>query len=225
MPTPHTASARLPVSIAAVLAIALSLSACASPGGATSTPARTVDAQAALGSSPSYLEEPSKTATVTVVEFFDFQCPPCGRLAPVIEELADDYRGQVDFATRNFPLPMHGNAMAAALAGEAAAQQNAFGEVYSAIFEQQAEWSELSEHEAAKTFRDIAESLDLDLAAWDAAVADPATKRAVQEDVDAGTSLGVQGTPTLFINGVETAPSDAEDLRKAIDAALDAAEE
>ncbi len=160
---------------------------------------------------------------MTVVEFFDFQCPPCGRLAPVLEQLADDYAGQVDFVARNYPLPMHDNAMSAAIAGEAAAQQGAFDDYYSAVFEQQAAWSELSAGEAMQTFRVIAESLDLDLAAWDAAVADPATRAAVQEDLDDGAALGVRGTPSLFIDGVQTTPSSADDLRRAIDAALDAA--
>lgn len=158
-------------------------------------------------------------STVTLVEFLDFECEVCGAVYPVIEQLRAEYGDRVTFVVRYFPIPSHLNSMNAAVAAEAAAQQGQFEAMYSRLFETQAEWGEQQDSKAA-LFRSYAEDLGLDLAAYDAAVADPATEDRVAADFDAGRRLGVQGTPTVFVNDRAIELRSESDLRNALDAAL-----
>jgi protein-disulfide isomerase len=161
----------------------------------------------------------AEDGAVTMVEFLDFECEACGALYPYIEQLREDYAGRVTFVVRYFPIPAHQNSTNAAVAVEAAAQQDRFEEMYTTMFETQASWGE-SQESKAPLFREFAAEIGLDLAAYDAAVADPATLERVQFDFDAGRNLGVQGTPTLFINGEKLTLESVDDLRAALDAAL-----
>jgi len=157
---------------------------------------------------------------VTVVEFLDFECEACGAFYPVVEELREEYSGQVTFAFRYFPLPGHFNSTNAAIAVEAAAQQGQLEAMYTQMFESQAEWGEAQESRAP-LFRQFAEELGLDMAEYDAAVADPATLQRVESDFEEGIALGVESTPTFFVEGRLIALRTFDDLRAAIEAELD----
>ncbi|MFB9309779.1 protein-disulfide isomerase [Agromyces hippuratus] len=161
----------------------------------------------------------AENSDVTFTEFLDFECEVCGAVYPVVEELREEYAGRVTFVTRYFPLPGHFNSRNAAIAVEAAAQQGKFEEMYHRMFETQAEWGE-QQVSAADRFREFAEELELDLDAYDDAVANPATDARVQQDFDAATALGATGTPTIFINDEYIPLTSPDDLRKALDAAL-----
>ena len=87
-----------------------------------------------------------------------------------------------------------------AVAAEAAAQQDRFEDMYVRLFETQAEWGEAQESRA-DLFRGFAEEIGLDMAAYDAAVADPATTERVELDFEEGQALGVSSTPTFFLDG------------------------
>ncbi|WP_347753699.1 thioredoxin domain-containing protein [Agrococcus sp. ProA11] len=154
-----------------------------------------------------------------LVEFFDYQCPTCGQFHPIVEDLRDRYDGSVTFAMRYFPLEMHANAVPAAAAAEAAAQQGEFEAMHNRIFETQAEWSESDD--AAAIFRGFAEQLGLDLAAYDAAVESEATADRIALDYSAGVAAGVQGTPTFFIDGRRIELQSFDDLEQAIQQALE----
>lgn len=156
---------------------------------------------------------------VTVVEFLDFECEVCGAVYPAIEQLREEYAGRVTFVVRYFPIPGHHNSMNAAIAVEAAAQQGQFKAMYSRMFETQAQWGE-QQVSKADLFRSFADALGLDLAQYDAAVADPATQERVQTDFDAGQALGVEGTPTFFVNNDKLTIESIDDLRAAFDQAL-----
>lgn len=157
--------------------------------------------------------------TVTLVEFLDFECEVCGAVYPHMEEIREEYAGRVTFVVRYFPMPGHKNSSNAAIAVEAAAQQNQFEAMYSKMFTTQPTWGESQESKAA-LFRSFAEELGLNLTEFDAAVADPATAHRVRFDFDAGRELGVQGTPTFFVNGQKIEISSVDDIRAALDAAL-----
>jgi protein-disulfide isomerase len=155
----------------------------------------------------------------TLVEFLDFECEACGAFYPVVEELREDFEGEVTFAFRYFPLPGHVNSTTAALAVEAAAQQGKLEEMYARMFETQAEWGE-SQESKADLFRQYAEELGLDLLEYDMAVAAPETLERVKADFEAGVALGVQSTPTFFLNERPVQLASFDDLRAAIEAEL-----
>lgn len=159
----------------------------------------------------------------TLVEFLDFECEACGALHPVVEDIRQQYDGRINVVVRYFPIPGHLNSMTSAVAVEAAAQQGQFEAMYRKMFATQTEWGERQDSEAPR-FRGFAEELGLDMAAYDAAVADPATEARVAEDFAAGQALGVQGTPTFFIDGELVTPTQVSDLTDALDGALAARE-
>lgn len=156
---------------------------------------------------------------VTLVEFLDFECEVCGAVYPYIEQAREDYEGRVTFATRYFPIPGHRNSETSAVAVEAAAQQDQFEAMYDKMFQTQATWGE-SQDSKADLFRTYAEELGLDMAQFDADVADPTTVERVQSDFAAGRELGVEGTPTIFVNDEKILLEKPEDITAALDAAL-----
>ncbi|WP_208972235.1 DsbA family protein [Kineococcus rubinsiae] len=167
------------------------------------------------------LGEPG-TGGVTLVEFLDFECEGCRAAYPLVEQMRRDYDGRVTFVMRYFPLAGHFNAMNAVLAVEAAAQQSRFEDMYARMYATQASWGD-QQVSHADTFRGLADDLGLDMAAYDKALADPASRARVEKDVADGLGLGVQGTPTFFLNDRQLQPTSEEDLRASIDAALAAA--
>ena len=153
-----------------------------------------------------------------LVEFLDYECESCRAAYPFIEELRGEYADTVTFVHRYFPLPGHRNSMNAAVAVEAAAQQGAYEPMYQRMYETQTQWGESGEDKSA-VFRGFAEDLDLDLAAFDAAVADPATQERIELDVADGQALGVGGTPTFYLDGEILNPDSLEQFRAEVDAA------
>lgn len=159
------------------------------------------------------------TGKVVLVEFLDFECESCRAAYPVVEEMRATYAGKVDFVVRYFPIDSHANAVNSAVAVEAAAQQGKFEEMYKRMYDTQATWGEQRESKAS-VFRGFAEGLGLDMAAYDKAVADKSTLARVERDRQDGLDLGVQGTPTFFLNGKKLEPTSTQDFRDKIDAAL-----
>ncbi|HMX71365.1 MAG TPA: thioredoxin domain-containing protein, partial [Solirubrobacterales bacterium] len=130
------------------------------------------------------------------------------------------YDGRINLAIRYFPLGGHQNGMNAALAVEAASKQGALEDMYIKMYETQAEWGE-SPNSKADLFAEYAQELGLDMDQFEADVKDPETRKRVEKDQADGVGLGVQGTPTIYLNGEElpTMPS-YEDLKQRIDALL-----
>ena len=146
-------------------------------------------------------------AKVTFVEFLDFECEGCRAAYPVVEQLRGEYGDRVEFVLRYFPLSGHFNAERAARAVEAAAQQGQLEAMYHKMY-------------VTQPFRGFATELGLDMTAFDAAYDDPATLQRIRLDLDDGEALGVQGTPTFFINGDQVRLRGPDDLRNAIEDAL-----
>jgi protein-disulfide isomerase len=184
----------------------------ASAGSSSSTPVQRENSHA--------LDDGDEGA-ITVVEFLDFECEACGAFYPVVEDLRTKYDGKINYVIRYFPLPGHLNSKNAAVAAEAAAQQGRLEEMYRKLFETQTEWAEAQESRA-DVFRGFAEQLGLDMAAYDKAVANPATAERVDLDVNDGKALGVDGTPTFYVDGEKLQLQRFDDLEKAITAAMGA---
>ncbi|AQA01318.1 thioredoxin [Mycobacterium sp. MS1601] len=160
-------------------------------------------------------------SNVDFVEFLDFECEGCKALYPVVEQLRGEYGDRVNFVIRYFPLSGHFNSERAARAAEAAAQQGQLEPMYKTLFDTQDQWGH-KETPADAELRELAAGLGLDMAAFDAAYSDPATAQRVQMDKSDGEALGVQGTPTFFVNGSRLQPRSYEDLTGALDEALGA---
>ena len=194
-------------------------------GGAASEPATSTVAATEPPGGPQIVRDNSHVlgdpadGRVTLVEFLDLECEACAAVFPFVEELRQAYAGKVRFVIRYFPLPGHANAVNAALAVEAAAQQGRLEEMYAILYRSQAEWGEKQESQAA-LFRGMAEEMGFDMDAYDAAIADPATAARVELDRRDAEALGLQGTPSFFLNGEPLALTAAEDVIAAIDEAL-----
>jgi protein-disulfide isomerase len=157
---------------------------------------------------------------VNLVEFLDFECEACKAQFPVMERIREEYEGRINFVVRYFPLSGHGNAENAARAVEAASKQDAFEEMYVKMYETQTEWGE-SQDSKEDLFVEFARELGLDEAQFVADVNDPKTAERIAKDQQDGVGLGVQGTPTIFLNDEEL-PSmpPYELLKERIDALL-----
>jgi protein-disulfide isomerase len=156
---------------------------------------------------------------IVVVEFLDFECEICGAFYPIVEDLRARYAGDITYVLRYFPIPSHFNSMNAAIAAEAAAQQGRLEEMYQRLFETQSEWGEGGDSRA-ELFRSFAVDLGLNMEQFDAAVADPATRQRVEEDFNDGRALGVDSTPTFFIDGEKLDLQRLTDLGDAIEEGL-----
>ncbi|MBP2335650.1 protein-disulfide isomerase [Saccharothrix coeruleofusca] len=170
---------------------------------------------------------------VTLVEFLDFQCPACASYyTGVTKKLEQDYRGRITFVTRNFPLEGHPLAVPAARAAEAAGKQGKYAEMYHALYDNFDTWATDGRSTSADTaratakFEEFATAAGLDLERFRADSASAEVQAVIDRDVADGTALGVDSTPTFFLDGEEFSAggstiADAErELRARIDAAL-----
>ena len=133
-------------------------------------------------------------AAVTLTVFSDFQCPYCARLGPFVDELMAKNPGKVRVVFKQFPLRMHNLAMPAALASLAAREQGKFWPMHDLLFNN---FSQLSEEK----IRALAQEAGLDLARFDRDRNTQKLRDEVQRDLALGQQAGVQGTPTVFLNG------------------------
>jgi protein-disulfide isomerase len=166
------------------------------------------------------LGEAAADGKVTLVEFLDFECEACGAYFPYVEQLREKYAGKVTFVARYFPLSGHFNGERAARAAQAAAQQDRFEDMYEQLFTTQEAWGE-RQVPADDTFRGYAEQLGLDMARYDADYAAPATLDRIRVDQADGNALGVNSTPTFFLNGEKLENNGPDGLDAAISDALD----
>lgn len=137
-----------------------------------------------------------KNALVTIVEFSDFHCPFCARTHPTIQKILQNYEGKVRLVWRHFPLPMHQGADQTHAASGCAKEQNKFWIYHDKIFENQGRLSQ------PDILNQLAQEAGLDLKAFQACLEKPESLENVRRDIASGQALGVQGTPTFFINGV-----------------------
>ncbi|MHA7146711.1 DsbA family protein [Arthrobacter sp. TmT3-37] len=174
-------------------------------------------AEVVRGDSHRLSQAPDEKAVL--VEFLDFECEACLAAYPVVEDLSEEYGENLTVVSRYFPLPGHRNSETAAAAVEAAAQQGKFKDMHARMYETQTEWGEADE-DRSPVFRGYAEDLGLDMAAYDAAIADPATMERVDVDKADGMALNVEGTPTFFLDGEKIQPSTLEEFRSLIETAI-----
>ncbi len=155
-----------------------------------------------------------KNAPVTLVEYSDFQCPFCAQVQDTVEQILDDYDGQVRLIYRHFPLSFHENAQKAAEASECAGEQGKFWEMHDIMFANQSDLS-------VDSLKGFAKDLGLSTSQFNSCLDDGKYTQEVKDEFTEGTTYGVQGTPATFVNG--TLVSGAQpyaSFKQVIDAAL-----
>ncbi|MFC4006324.1 Na+/H+ antiporter NhaA [Nonomuraea purpurea] len=148
-----------------------------------------------------------ENAKVTIVEYGDFECPYCGRLHPVLEELRRKYPKDVRLVFRHFPLrTLHPRAAPAAIVSEAAADEGRFWEMHDILYDNQRFLTDADlEHYAA----------ELAVQPWTNV---PEHVARIARDEESGRESGVRGTPTLFLNGRRhQGPLDLNTLSRAVE--------
>jgi protein-disulfide isomerase len=212
--------------LACLLAILGSAAACAQPG----THASAASGSAAHASADSILARASQgrqkgaaSATVTVVEISDFQCPYCRQFYQNTYHRFDSAyvkTGKVRMVYVNLPLPMHPQAFAAAKAAMCAGAQGHFWEMHDRLFGSQSEWN--GQADAVQRFARMAVELHLDPAAFRDCVDNDRTSSLIVNDVMQAAGAGVNGTPAFVVNNQRLLNGAVpfEDLAQAVDQAL-----
>jgi len=159
-------------------------------------------------------------AQVTLEEFGDFQCPPCGSISGFLDELVKEYDPHLRIVFRNLPLEMHQHAREAALAAEAAGLQGRFWEMHDVLYREQATWSKADN--PRELFDSYAGMIGLDVDQFKKDMDGEKARARVDSDQERANSLGVKITPSVFINDqqIDPAAKTPEGIRAAIDAAL-----
>jgi protein-disulfide isomerase len=152
-------------------------------------------------------------APVTIVEFTDFECPSCANTQPVLENLVKEYGDKVKLVAHSFPLEQHKHAFKAAEAAEAVREQGKYWEYTLILFKFQKEL----EVEKLKSYAGM---LGLDRKKFDEALDSGKFVDAVKQELSIGDRIGVESTPSIFINGKRIREKTREALKAAIEAAL-----
>ncbi len=161
---------------------------------------------------PQMMQGP-KNAQVTLVEFADYECPYCQKVAPDVKKLEEDFSNKVSFAFKDFPLPMHSRAEKAAEAARCASRQNKFWEFHDELFH--------SKELDVDQLKAQARALKLDSEQFDKCLDSGEEAADVDHDRKEGNRLGINGTPSFFINGhFMSGALDYATLRQAIEQQL-----
>jgi protein-disulfide isomerase len=173
------------------------------------------------GAQPAHAEGGDERAPVVLEEFGDYQCPPCGQMFPEVERIRQDYGDRVRFVFRQYPLVnVHPHALRAAHAAEAAGLQGKFWEMHREMFTDQQTWSR--SQDPAPLFENYARRAGVDVERFRRDLGSPQTDARVVADRERAKSVGVESTPTFYVNGrkLSTAQTSGKGLREEIDRVL-----
>ena len=201
-------------------------------GGSTANSGSTFATTPPVSNTPAPIQTPKDTAGLTrpnvkvsspviIEEFGDYQCPPCGQLYPELKQIEAEYGDQVKVVFRHFPLmKMHKNALMAAHAAEAARNQNKFWEMHDRLYRNQKEWAELDD--PRPVFEGYARQLNLKLDQFNSDLQSNLIDQKISADLQRGTSQGVTGTPTVFLDShlLKYEATNLDGLRRGINILL-----
>jgi protein-disulfide isomerase len=158
---------------------------------------------------------------VTIDEYGDYQCPPCGSLHPILKTLKREYGNRLQIAFHHFPLTqLHNHALEAAYAAAAAGLQGKFWEMHNLLYDNQSGWSQVGDFRPIVI--DFARQIGLDVPRFTRDMDGLQVVTVVSEDTQRGNLLGVNSTPTIFMNGQMIASENLtiDGLRKEINKRL-----
>ncbi len=147
-------------------------------------------------------------AKVVLVEFSDFECPACALFAPTIRGFELKYPN-LKIIYKHYPLPQHAQGKPAAIASMAAGEQDAFWEYHDKLFENQNQLNN-------DLYMQLAKDLGLDEERFKNDMSSDKIEQYVEADLRTGQSMGVNSTPTFFLNGKLLELKELTDLDKAI---------
>lgn len=161
--------------------------------------------------------ESASTAKVTLIEYSDYQCPACAYYHPIVDSLKQEYGEDLDVVYKYFPLNSHQYSALAARAAEAARNQGKFLEMHNLLFENQRQWS--TSNNPISAIINYARELNLDMDKFTDELNATETQQIVMEEKQEGIKLGVNSTPTFYINGekVEQNPNTYDAFKALVD--------
>jgi protein-disulfide isomerase len=151
----------------------------------------------------------AREAKVVLVEFSDFQCPACKQIQPYVKQIADRFPNDIILAFRHFPLPQHPEARQAAIASQIAGQEGKFWEYAEKLFDNQ---DSLQKNNLIT----YAAELGIDTVTFEQNLNDEIFKKQVEDDLSFGIRIGINSTPTFFLNNKILEYSNIENFRKQI---------
>lgn len=172
-------------------------------------------------------DSPSKgpaDAPVTIVEFYDPECESCRAFNPVLKKVMKDYEGKVRLVARIMPL--HPNSSLAGTFIKLAEEKGKYWEAQEFLYNKQSEWGTkhgppgTPQPDALGLLKKYAVEFGLEEEAFTAALKENRYRKSFEKDFSDGKSLGVNQTPTLFVNGVRLSRLTESDLKYMIDLAL-----
>jgi protein-disulfide isomerase len=150
----------------------------------------------------------SSNARVTLLEYADYECPYCQQIQPAVEKLEKEYKGRLAFAYKDFPLPMHPDAEKAAEAARCAGRQGKYWEYHDELTStKQLDIAALKNH---------AQVLKLDTTSFNKCLDNGEAAEGVRAQAAEAQTLGVQGTPTFFVNGRVVSGNVSYDIIRAV---------
>jgi protein-disulfide isomerase len=161
----------------------------------------------------SHIEGNGKSG-VTLVEYGDYECPFCEEAYPVVKQVQSTFNDQIYFQFRNFPLvSIHQNAFAGARAAEAAGLQGKYFEMHDLLYNNQNQWAQSSN--PTTYFNQYAKQLGLNVTQFQKDYASTAVNNAINADMAAGNKLGVNATPTFYLDGkqINLNPEDQSSVK------------
>jgi len=157
----------------------------------------------------------NENGSVTLVEYGDFECPACATMHPFLFEVMEKYGDDIRLEFKHFPLQqIHPRAMLGAKAAEAAGQQGKFFEFHDILFERQNEW--VKSPNPRVVLSNYAEELELDIKQFKKQIDASLLTDRIKQDQKEGVELGVNSTPTFFLNGEKMEISSYEDFEEQI---------
>ena len=149
----------------------------------------------------------NKDASITMIEFSDYQCPFCKRVfnetMPEIKEKYID-TGKVKHVFRDYPIPTsHPNALTAAIAAQCANDEQKYWEYHDILFAKQAEWEALTGNNTISKFKEYADNLGINMDNFNSCLDSKQYEEEVNKDLQEGATYGITGTPTFYVGNRE----------------------
>lgn len=185
---------------------------------ATNSPVPSQSAPVAMPTKPNF----KVSSPVVLEEYGDYQCPPCGQLYPELKKIEAEYGNQIQIVFHHFPLSkLHKNALPAAHAAEAARNQKKFWEMHDRLYRNQSAWAEAAD--PLPIFASYARELGLNVEQFRSDMESNQVDQRISADMQRGASLGVTGTPTVFLDThlLRYEATNAEGLRRGINLLLE----